>query len=100
MAAYIISRVSIEDADTMAGYMAEAPETVLKYGGKYLLRNGSFETLEGVADYDRMVVLKFPDKEHALQWYNSEEYTPLRKIRQGASEAHIVVVPDEGSFPV
>ena len=100
MAAYIISRVSIEDAATMSGYMAKAPETVLKYGGQYLLRNGSFETLEGTADYDRMVVLQFPDKVDALRWYNSEEYSPLRKIRQGASQAHIVIVPDEGAFPI
>ena len=100
MAAYIVSRVSIDDAEIMSDYMADAPDTVLKYGGKYLLRTGNFETLEGTADYDRMVVLEFPDKDSALQWYNSEEYMPLRDIRQGASEAHIVVVPDEGAFPL
>jgi uncharacterized protein (DUF1330 family) len=95
MPAYIISRVKIDDPQTMTGYMAQAPATVESYGGKYLVRTPDIEVLEGEADYDRMVVLEFPDREKALAWYHSEEYRELRETRWSASQAHIVVLPGE-----
>lgn len=95
MPAYIISRVKIDDPQTMTGYMAGAPATVEAYGGKYLVRTPDIEVLEGEADYDRMVVLEFPDREKALAWYHSEDYRDLRDTRWSASQAHIVVLPGE-----
>ena len=95
MPAYIISRVKINDPQTMTGYMAQAPATVETFGGKYLVRTQNIEVLEGEADYDRMVVLEFPDRKQALAWYHSEEYRELRETRWRASRAHIVVVPGE-----
>lgn len=97
MPAYIVSRVTIEDAQSMADYMARAPETVFAHGGKYLARTGSFEALEGDADYERVVIVEFPDKAAALAWYNSEAYRPLRDQRWAAADAHIILVPDEGA---
>ena len=95
MPAYIVSRVNIEDAETMQGYMADAPATVEAYGGRYLVRTQDIDALEGTADYDRMVVLEFPDKEKALAWYNSPEYRDLRQTRWDSASAHIVVLPGE-----
>lgn len=95
MVAYVISRVTINDADTMSGYMVDAPDSVLAYGGKYLVRTGEIEALEGEANYDRMVVLEFPTAEQAKKWYNSEDYKDLREVRWRAADAHIVVVPGE-----
>ncbi|MCP4317552.1 MAG: DUF1330 domain-containing protein [Hyphomicrobiales bacterium] len=95
MPAYIVSRVSIEDGETMKGYMLDAPSTVEAYGGRYLVRTGDIQVLEGEADYDRMVVLEFPDRDKALAWYNSAEYRGLRQTRWDAADAHIVVLPGE-----
>ena len=95
MTAYIISRVSISDAEAMKGYMADAPESVYTYGGKYLVRTSDIMALEKDADYQRMVVVEFPDKNAALAWYNSEDYRELRDIRWKSADAHIVVVPGE-----
>lgn len=95
MPAYIVSRVSIEDAAAMQDYMADAPATVEAYGGKYLVRTPDIEVLEGEADYNRMVVLEFPDKQSALAWYHSEDYRDLREARWKAASAHIVVLPGE-----
>ena len=93
MVAYVISRVTINDAETMAGYMADAPESVAAYGGQYLVRTGDIESVEAEANYDRIVVLEFPDKSKAYEWYHSEEYKALREIRWRAADAHIIVVP-------
>ncbi|MBL4785064.1 MAG: DUF1330 domain-containing protein [Cohaesibacteraceae bacterium] len=95
MSAYIISRVSIEDSKSMKSYMLAAPDSVEEFGGEYLVRTGEIEVLEGNADYDRIVVLKFPDKTQALAWYNSDSYRDLRDQRWKSATAHIVVVPGE-----
>ena len=95
MTAYIISRVSITDRDAMTGYMADAPESVFAYGGRYLARTGDITALEGDAPYERVVVVEFPDKAKALAWYNSEEYRTLRDIRWRSADAHIICVPGE-----
>ena len=95
MPAYIISRVNIHDSEIMGSYMEQAPATVRAYGGKYLARTQDIEVLEGAAEFDRMVVLEFPDKDAALAWYHSQEYHHLRSARWEAASAQIVVVPGE-----
>ena len=95
MTAYIISRVSISDRAAMTGYMAEAPESVHAYGGEYLVRTGDITALEGDAPYERVVLLRFPDKEKALAWYHSDEYRDLRDVRWRSADAHIICVPGE-----
>ncbi|MBO6899984.1 MAG: DUF1330 domain-containing protein [Rhizobiaceae bacterium] len=99
MTAYIISRVSISDREAMAGYMADAPESVHAYGGEYLVRTGDITALEGDAAYERVVVVKFPTKEKALGWYNSDEYRELRDVRWKSADAHIICVPGESPSP-
>jgi Uncharacterized conserved protein len=95
MTAYIISRVSISDQPAMTGYMADAPASVFAYGGEYLVRTGDITAIEGEASCERVVVVKFPSKEQALAWYNSEEYRALRDIRWKSADAHIILVPGE-----
>jgi uncharacterized protein (DUF1330 family) len=95
MTAYIISRVSISDRESMRDYMAKAPDSVYAYGGKYLVRTGDITVLEGEAPYERVVVVEFPSKESALAWYNSAEYRDLRDQRGCSADAHIICVPAE-----
>ncbi|PHR90716.1 MAG: D-fructose-6-phosphate amidotransferase [Blastopirellula sp.] len=95
MPAFVISRVQISDHVAMQNYMAKAPAGVAAHGGRYLVRTGDIECLEGTVDYDRVVVVQFPDREKALAWYNSEDYAPLRKTRWQSAAAHIIVVPGE-----
>ena len=52
------------------------------YGGEYLSRGGEINVLENALwEPTRMVLVKFPDKESAIDWYNCEEYQALKKIR-------------------
>lgn len=95
MTAYIVSRVNIDDPDSMGSYFAGAPETVEAYGGKYLARTNDLTQLEGDEQIDRMVVLEFPDTASAQAWYDSEEYRPLRDQRWAAANAKIILIPGE-----
>lgn len=91
MAAYIVSRVKIVDREAMKRYMEEAPATVAAFGGRYLVRGGDVQALEGTWEHERMVVVEFPDKSAALAWYQSEMYRPLRELRQANAEAVILL---------
>ena len=92
MTVYVVSRVDIADPELMAGYMKAAPATVEAHGGRYIVRTGNIEAIEGEANCDRVVVLEFPTREQALAWYNSDDYRPLRDIRWQASKATILLL--------
>ena len=92
MAAFIIADVTVKDPDTYAEYRKQVPATVAKYGGRFLVRGGACEPLEGEWRPGRFVVIEFPDTAAAKAWYNSQEYGPLVKLRQTASTGHVILV--------
>ena len=92
MTVYLIGQLEITDVDTFRRYSEQVAATVQQYGGRYLVRGGSIETLEGALSGSRLVVVEFVSKESAKRWYSSEEYVPLIKLRQSASEGDIVLV--------
>lgn len=92
MAVYIVSRVDIADQERMKDYMAAAPATVEAHGGRYIVRSGNINVLEGDQTCDRVVVLEFPTREQAMGWYNSQDYRPLRDERWAAAKASIMLV--------
>ena len=96
MAAYVVSRVRILDPDAMRQYVNDAPATVAAYGGRYHFRGADVQALEGSWEHDRMVVLEFPSKAAALAWYESDEYRPLRELRQASAEA-VILLADGGA---
>jgi uncharacterized protein (DUF1330 family) len=92
MAAYFIVDIEIKDADGMQEYRDAVPATIQKYGGRYLVRAGKWEALEGSWRPKRVVVLEFPSVEQAKRWYDSEEYRRLKTQRQAASSSNVVLV--------
>jgi uncharacterized protein (DUF1330 family) len=92
MSAYIIVDIDIHDAPGLDEYRKQVPATLAKYGGRFIVRGGSFETLEGSWHPKRLVLLEFPSVQKAKQWYDSEEYGPLKAMRFKASTASLVVV--------
>lgn len=92
MAVYVVSRVAIRDGEAMDRYVRAAGQSVVAFGGRYLVRGGEVRALEGSWEHDRMVVLEFPDREAALAWYESAEYQPLRDLRQSSADAVILLV--------
>ncbi len=68
------------------------PGTVEKYGGKFLVRGGQVQTLEGDWKPRRIVVTEFPSIEQARRWYDSEEYRALRALRSRTARGSVVLV--------
>ena len=88
---YWIGRVDVSNLEGYKPYMANNPAIFQKFGGKFIVRGGTFEAPEGTAR-SRNVVIEFPDYATALACYNSPEYQANIKIRQPHAVADIVII--------
>jgi uncharacterized protein (DUF1330 family) len=92
MAVYAVVNVRVTDSDRYSEYRDKAPDAIARYGGKYLVRGGTVEVLEGEWNPQRLVVLEFESMERFREWYDSPEYAPLKQLRSEASDTEFVVV--------
>jgi uncharacterized protein (DUF1330 family) len=92
MAAYVIAEIEVTDAAGYEEYRRRVPATVEQYGGRFLVRGGQAETVEGSWHPRRLVVLEFPSLAQARGWYDSAEYRGARAVRQRCSRGHVVFV--------
>lgn len=92
MAAYIIVDVKVTNPEVYQNYTKLVPATVDAYGGKFIVRGGKTETLEGDWQPNRVVVLEFESVEKAKAWWNSEEYREPKALRHSAAQAQMIVV--------
>ncbi len=92
MPAYVIAELEVRDPAAFERYRQMVPPTIAAFGGRYLARGGSCETLEGAWAPRRLVILEFPSMERAKQWWGSEEYAPAKALRQTCSRAQMVVL--------
>jgi len=92
MPAYVLVDVEVTDAARYDEYRTLAAESVEQYGGRYLVRGGASEVLEGDRVPRRLVVLEFPDAEAARRWYQSPEYTDAKARRDGAATGSFILV--------
>ena len=92
MAAYVVLNIEVTDAARYPEYAKAAAPTVLQYGGRYLVRGGKAETLEGAVVPKRFVIIEFPSYERAKAWWDSEEYRAPKGIRQSASICDTLLV--------
>ncbi|MBS1508945.1 MAG: DUF1330 domain-containing protein [Bacteroidetes bacterium] len=97
MPAYIIVEVKVNDPVLYEDYKKLTPGSIAKYHGKFIVRGGKTENLEGVWHPERIVVLEFPTVELAKTWWSSADYAPAKAIRQRTSESKMILV--EGFMP-
>ena len=97
MTAYIVVQVDVKDPQRYADYRSMVPASLAVYGGKYLIRGGQVENLEGDWEPQRFVMLQFDSVEQAKRWWDSEEYREARDLRQATADTKMIVV--EGYSP-
>ena len=97
MPAYVVVQIEVEDAETYARYRALAPASIAAYGGRYLVRGGAMEVLEGTWHPSRLVVLEFPSAERARAWWASPEYAEAVALRRASARTEMLLV--EGVAP-
>ena len=92
MPAYIIVEIDITDPVGYDEYKKLAGPTVEQYAGKYIVRGGACETLEGDWKPKRIVILQFENVERAKAWLNCPEYAEPRKMRHRTAKTRMILV--------
>ena len=98
MSAYAISEVEMRDAADFEAYRTIAAKTIAQYGGRYLVRGGAANLIEGGPPPKTIIVVEFPTMQRLREWYASPEYAEALKLRQTALERRLIFV--EGVAPV
>lgn len=92
MPVYVINDMDVTDPSLLEDYKKLSPPTVAQFGGRFLVRGGPIETLEGEWTPKRLVILEFPSLSDAKAWIGSEEYAPARRLRQRSATSKVIVV--------
>jgi uncharacterized protein (DUF1330 family) len=87
--------VAVTDPERYEEYEALTPAAIAAHGGRFIVRGGESEVVEGPPDDRRIVLIEFPDRESARTFSDSPDYAPARAARDGAAEMEILLV--EGS---
>jgi uncharacterized protein (DUF1330 family) len=92
MPAYIIAEVEVTNPTGYEAYRPLAGASIAQYGGKFVVRGGKAELVEGTQEPARIVVIEFADTAAAKRWYNSPEYQQALKIRLANSKGRVLLV--------
>ena len=88
---YWVAKANIIDNKKLSRYGKQAEIAIEKFGGRFLVRGGRYETKEG-ADYSRNVVVEFDSYDKALTAYESEEYKKALQLLEGGADRMYAVV--------
>lgn len=89
---YLVVDARSSDSEAMGRYRQLAQIAVEKFGGRYLIRGGVVEVLEGKWQPERLVVVEFDSSEKARAFYDSPEYHEAREARRGVSDFQMLLV--------
>ena len=94
MSSFMIILVKMHDREKfISGYGQKAPKLVKKFGGEYVIVAPSATLLEGNLDgYTSVAISKWPNRQAATNFWNSDEYAEVKKLREGLSETEVLLV--------
>jgi len=92
MPAYILVDVTITDPEEYEAYKKLTPASIAAYNGKFIVRGGATEMLEGEWPHGRIVILEFLSAGDAKAWWSSQEYAPAKAIRYRAATTKMILV--------
>tara|TARA_B100001013_G_C24287249_1_gene315353 strand:+ start:241 stop:531 length:291 start_codon:yes stop_codon:yes gene_type:complete len=92
MSGYFIIQINVKNKENYKEYISKVTPIVEKFGGEYIIRGGESKNVEGKWPYERTVVLKFPNYEMVHKWHESDEYKPIKKIREDNSECNAIII--------
>ncbi len=90
MPAYLLANVRVTNPAAYAEYSRQVPATVAAHGGRFLVRGGPGEVVEGDFSLQRLVIIEFPDRNRLEAWYHSPEYQAILPLRQANGESTVL----------
>ncbi|MFI5198080.1 MAG: DUF1330 domain-containing protein [Thermoanaerobaculia bacterium] len=92
MSAYVLVDVVVRDPAKYESYKALVPPSIAAYGGRFIVRGGAVEELEGSWKPSRLVILEFPSAERARAWWSSPEYAEAKALRLATATSKMILV--------
>ena len=92
MSAYVLAEIEVTNPDGYKEYTSTVPATIAKYGGRFLVRGGNVEPLEGDWPTRRRVLIEFPTMEAAKRWWNSSDYEKPKAMRRAHSNGRLLLL--------
>jgi uncharacterized protein (DUF1330 family) len=90
--AFYIAEFVVTDREGMKPYSAQVESTFAPFSGRYIVRGGKINGLEGDGPKGGMVVIEFDSRDQAQAWYDSPAYRKLRPIRQKSAVSRVYIV--------
>jgi len=92
MAAYIVAQLKVNDPALFQRYREAVTPLVDRFGGRYRVRGGELEVLEGDWPYPRLTIIEFQSRAAARQFFDSPEYRKIQPLREKAADGTVVIV--------
>ena len=92
MKAYAIFQERVKDEETFAAYRKVVLPTIAAFGGRFLVRGGTFSVVEGEWPLPRLVIIEFPSRAAAEDWYKSPDYQKILPLRLKSCTGNAVIV--------
>lgn len=89
---YVIADIEVTDPDAYEDYRRLSSAAAEKYHGRWLVRGGAIDLLEGDWEPHRLVVVEFEDEEAARRWYSSPEYAEAKAVRLRSAKSSLLLV--------
>ena len=88
---YLVATLEVSDEAAYEPYRLHVPTLIERHGGRYLVRGGSFDAIEGSADFSRLVVVEFPSPGAARAFYNDPDYQRIIRHRTDNAAGTLVI---------
>ena len=92
MKAFVIAAETVKDEAVFAEYRKDVPATVEAYGGKFIVRGGALTNVEGEWPHSRLVIIEFPSRKAAEDWYKSPAYQKVVGLRLKSTSGNLIIV--------
>jgi uncharacterized protein (DUF1330 family) len=92
MSAYVLAEIEITNPEGYKEYTTTVPATIAKYGGRFLVRGGATEVLEGEWPQKRRVIIEFASMQAAKRWWDSPDYEKPKAMRRANSKGRLLLL--------
>ena len=93
---YLVASLEVADDAAYEPYRLQVPALIERHGGRYLVRGGPFEAIEGAADFSRLVVVEFPSTEAARAFYGDPDYQRIISHRTDNARGTLIIAEGVG----
>jgi uncharacterized protein (DUF1330 family) len=92
MQAYVVVQETVKDETMFAEYRNQVVATLAPFGGEFVVRGGKMTVVEGEWPHPRLIIIVFPSRANAEDWYNSPAYQKILPLRLKSALGNLVIV--------